>query len=112
MRTPGPPPSERLRVHAGNVPAADKGWALGFFLCTNQALVLLTQAYKYLEEMRRQLPSASIAYYVNQRTVGAVHQGLGIPLPRVGPEEHASRSSAEDRTEADEEVPDEADAEP
>ncbi|KAI5932679.1 Intraflagellar transport protein 140 [Manis javanica] len=72
----------------------------------------LQTAYKYLEEMRRQLPSASIAYYVNQRTVGAVHQGLGIPLPRVGPEERASRSSAEDRTEADEEVPDEADAEP
>ncbi|KAK2503436.1 LOW QUALITY PROTEIN: hypothetical protein MC885_013257 [Smutsia gigantea] len=72
----------------------------------------LQTAYKYLEEMRRRLPSANIAYYVNQRTVDAVHQGLDIPLPRVGPKEHTSRSSTEDRMEADEGVADEADPEP
>ncbi|KAM7149426.1 intraflagellar transport protein 140 homolog isoform 1-T2 [Molossus nigricans] len=60
-------------------------------------------AYKYLEEMRRRLPAAKVLYYVNQRTVDAVHQGLGIPLARAVLE-RTHHNSMEDPKEVDEEV--------
>lgn len=60
-------------------------------------------AYKYLEEMRRRLPAANVSYYVNQRAVDAVHQGLGIPLARIMPE-RIRHNSMEDPKEVDEEV--------
>nr|KAF6440755.1 intraflagellar transport 140 [Rousettus aegyptiacus] len=60
-------------------------------------------AYKYLEEMRRRLPAANVSYYVNQRAVDAVHQGLGIPLVRIMPE-RIRHNSMEDPKEVDEEV--------
>lgn len=68
-------------------------------------------AYKYLEEMRRRLPPAKLSYYVNQRTVDAVHQGLGIPLARVLPE-RIHHSSMEDPKEVDEEVMEEVENDP
>lgn len=71
----------------------------------------MTQAYKYLEEMRRRLPPAKMSYYVNQRTVDAVHQGLGIPLARVVPE-RTHHGSVEDPKEADEEVLEEVENDP
>ncbi|XP_075420628.1 intraflagellar transport protein 140 homolog isoform X2 [Tenrec ecaudatus] len=55
-------------------------------------------AYKYLEEMRKRLPAANLPYYVSQRTADAVHQGLGLPLARLGPG-CVAHSSAEDHGE-------------
>ncbi|XP_058142678.1 intraflagellar transport protein 140 homolog isoform X1 [Dasypus novemcinctus] len=60
-------------------------------------------AYKYLEEMRKRLPSANVAYYVTARTVEAVHQGLGVPVPRGLPE-HTRHGSADAHREAADEV--------
>ncbi|XP_054445339.1 intraflagellar transport protein 140 homolog [Pteronotus mesoamericanus] len=67
-------------------------------------------AYKYLEEMRRRLPAAKVSYYVNQQTVDAVHQGLGIPLARIMPER--IHNSMEDPKEVDEEVVEEVENDP
>ncbi|XP_024408937.2 intraflagellar transport protein 140 homolog isoform X2 [Desmodus rotundus] len=60
-------------------------------------------AYKYLEEMRRRLPAAKVSYYVSQQTVDAVHQGLGLPLARMVPEQ-THHDSMEDPEEVMEEV--------
>ncbi|XP_004750849.1 intraflagellar transport protein 140 homolog isoform X2 [Mustela putorius furo] len=68
-------------------------------------------AYRYLEEMRKRVPPANISYYVSQRTVDAVHQGLGLPLVRTMPE-RICRSSVDDRKEVDEEVLEEVESEP
>ncbi|XP_032702013.1 intraflagellar transport protein 140 homolog [Lontra canadensis] len=68
-------------------------------------------AYRYLEEMRKRVPPASTSYYVSQRTVDAVHQGLGLPLVRTVPE-RVCRSSADDRREVDEEVLEEVESAP
>lgn len=68
-------------------------------------------AYRFLEEMRRQLPLANMSYYVSPRAVDAVHQGLGLPLPRTVPE-RVCHNSMEDPREPDEEVVEEADDDP
>lgn len=61
--------------------------------------------------MRRRLPSANMSYYVSQRTVDAVHQGLGIPLLRVAPE-RTRHNSMEDHREMGEEVAEEVENNP
>ncbi|XP_058567113.1 intraflagellar transport protein 140 homolog [Neofelis nebulosa] len=69
-------------------------------------------AYRYLEEMRKKVPSANVSYYVSQQTVDAVHRGLGLPVMRAmsGRVHH---NSVDDRREADEEVQEEEeDSEP
>ncbi|XP_033092150.1 intraflagellar transport protein 140 homolog isoform X5 [Trachypithecus francoisi] len=68
-------------------------------------------AYRFLEEMRRRLPLANMSYYVSPRAVDAVHQGLGLPLPRTVPE-RVCHNSMEDPREPDEEVVEEADDDP
>ncbi|ELW67792.1 Intraflagellar transport protein 140 like protein [Tupaia chinensis] len=68
-------------------------------------------AYKYLEEMRKRLPPASVVCYVSQRTIDAVHRGLGLPLTRVGPEQVHHRS-VEDHREVGEELVEEVEDEP
>ncbi|XP_062955109.1 intraflagellar transport protein 140 homolog isoform X2 [Cynocephalus volans] len=68
-------------------------------------------AYKYLEEMRKRLPSTNMSYYVSQGTVDAVHQGLGLPPTRIVPE-RLCHSSMEDRREVDEEVAEEIENNP
>ncbi|XP_063474472.1 intraflagellar transport protein 140 homolog isoform X3 [Symphalangus syndactylus] len=68
-------------------------------------------AYRFLEEMRRRLPSANMSYYVSPRAVDAVHQGLGLPLPRTVPE-RVRHNSMEDAREPDEEVVEEEDDDP
>lgn len=88
-----------------------RGWALWFLLWTNLVTAVPTQAYKYLEEMRKRVPSTHMSYYVNQRTVDAVHQGLGIPLVRTVPE-RVRHNSVEDRKEVDEEVLEEVESDP
>ncbi|XP_057603578.1 intraflagellar transport protein 140 homolog isoform X4 [Hippopotamus amphibius kiboko] len=79
------------------------GDVYGFLVERHVQMEDLQTAYKYLEEMRRRLPSANMSYYVSQRTVDAVHQGLGIPPTRIVPE-RTHRDSMEDRKEMDEEV--------
>lgn len=64
-------------------------------------------AYKCLEEMRKRLPSVNLTYYVNQRTVEAVHRAVGIPLSRNSVPERIRHNSMEDGEEVDEEVADE-----
>lgn len=78
---------------------------------TKPVIAVPTQAYRYLEEMRKRVPPANMSYYVNQRTVDAVHQGLGLPLVRTVPE-RVCPSSVDDRREVDEEVLEEDEAEP
>ncbi|XP_070580461.1 intraflagellar transport protein 140 homolog isoform X2 [Ptychodera flava] len=40
------------------------------------------QAYHCMEEMRKRVPAMNMAYYVNMRTVEAIHKALDIPLGR------------------------------
>lgn len=53
--------------------------------------------------MRKRLPSANISYYVDQRTVDTVHQGLGLPLSRIIPE-RVRHNSMEDHKDVYDEV--------
>ncbi|XP_013414894.1 intraflagellar transport protein 140 homolog [Lingula anatina] len=39
-------------------------------------------AYSTMEEMRNKIPTVNMAYYVNMRTIEAIHQALDIPLGR------------------------------
>lgn len=86
--------------------------AAGPLFCVLTVLAALCpQAYKYLEEMRRRLPSANMSYYVSQHTVDAVHQGLGLPLTCAVPE-RMRHNSVEEHKGADEEVADEVESGP
>ena len=38
------------------------------------------QAYSLMEEMRKRMPSVNTAFFVDMKTIEAVHQALGIPL--------------------------------
>lgn len=40
------------------------------------------KAYNLMQEMRQKIARVNIAYYVNMRTIEAVHQALDIPLGR------------------------------
>lgn len=51
--------------------------------------------------MRKTLRAANMSYYVDQQTVDAVHQGLGLPLVRIVPEQ-IHHNSMEDQKEVDE----------
>ncbi|XP_064415198.1 intraflagellar transport protein 140 homolog [Latimeria chalumnae] len=64
-------------------------------------------AYRCLEEMRKKLPSVNLTYYVNQQTVEAIHQALGIPLSRATAPERIRHNSIEDGEEVEEEVSEE-----
>ncbi|KAJ8786527.1 hypothetical protein J1605_006016 [Eschrichtius robustus] len=79
------------------------GDVYGFLVERHVQMEDLQTAYKYLEEMRKRVPSTNVSYYVSQRTVDAVHQGLGIPLMRTMPEQ-MRHNSVEDHKEMDEEV--------
>ncbi|ERE68713.1 putative intraflagellar transport protein [Cricetulus griseus] len=68
-------------------------------------------AFKYLEEMRKRIPSANISYYVDQRTVDTVHQGLGLPPSRILPE-RVRHNSMEDHKDVYEEVMEEVENDP
>nr|XP_006204453.1 intraflagellar transport protein 140 homolog isoform X1 [Vicugna pacos]XP_031542965.1 intraflagellar transport protein 140 homolog isoform X1 [Vicugna pacos]XP_031542966.1 intraflagellar transport protein 140 homolog isoform X1 [Vicugna pacos] len=82
------------------------GDVYGFLVERHMQMGELQMAYKYLEEMRRKLPSTNMSYYVSQQTVDAVHQGLGIPLTRAVPA-RTRHHSMEDHKEMDEEVTEE-----
>lgn len=88
---------------------SDHGWAV--VLCTDVLAALCPQAYRYLEEMRRRLPSTNVSYYVSQHIVDAVHQGLGLPLTCAAPK-RTRHNSVEEHKEADEEVAEEVESGP
>nr|XP_030728049.1 intraflagellar transport protein 140 homolog isoform X5 [Globicephala melas] len=79
------------------------GDVYGFLVERHVQMEDLQTAYKYLEEMRKRVPSANVSYYVSQHTVDAVHQGLGIPLMCTMPEQ-MRHNNMEDHKEMDEEV--------
>ncbi|XP_028616848.1 intraflagellar transport protein 140 homolog [Grammomys surdaster] len=87
------------------------GDVYGFLVEHHVQMEEYQMAYKYLEEMRKRLPSANISYYVDQRTVDTVHQGLGLPPSRIMPE-RVRHNSMEDHKEVDEEVIEEVDNDP
>ncbi|XP_037363715.1 intraflagellar transport protein 140 homolog [Talpa occidentalis] len=87
------------------------GDVLGFLVQHHLQAEDFQMAHKYLEEMRRRLPSASLSCYVSQRTVDAVHQGLGLPPARATPEPTRHGSTEGPKEEA-EEVLEEVDSEP
>ncbi|XP_073915300.1 intraflagellar transport protein 140 homolog isoform X2 [Castor canadensis] len=87
------------------------GDVYGFLVEHHVQMEEYQMAYKYLEEMRKRLPSANMSYYVEQGTVDTVHQSLGLPLPRMAPE-RVRHNSMEDRKEAEEEVGEEVENDP
>ncbi|XP_072167641.1 intraflagellar transport protein 140 homolog [Diadema setosum] len=40
------------------------------------------KAYSFMEEMRTRIPTVNMAYYINMKTIEAVHRALEIPLGR------------------------------
>lgn len=60
-----------------------------------------------MEEMRKRIPCVNLTYYVSQRTIEAVHRGLGIPLSRNPVPERIRHNSMEDNKEVEEDVADE-----
>lgn len=87
------------------------GDVYGFLVEHHVQMEEYQMAYKYLEEMRKRLPSANMSYYVDQRTVDTVHQGLGLPPSRIMPE-RVRHNSMEDHKEVYEEVIEEVDNDP
>lgn len=79
------------------------GDVYGFLVEHHVQMEEYQMAYKYLEEMRKRIPSANISYYVDQHTVDTVHQGLGLPLSRILPE-RVRHNSMEDHEEVMEEM--------
>ncbi|XP_077980431.1 intraflagellar transport protein 140 homolog [Glandiceps talaboti] len=63
------------------------------------------KAYDCMEEMRSRIPTVNIAYYVNMRTVEAIHKALEIPLRRgMGAEMKGKLSDDEDGDVVEEEI--------
>ncbi|XP_019615052.1 PREDICTED: intraflagellar transport protein 140 homolog [Branchiostoma belcheri] len=55
------------------------------------------KAYQLMEEMRQRIPTVNMAYYVNMRTIEAVHRALDIPLGRgMGAEKNMRAESMEE----------------
>uniref|UniRef100_A0A8C8R706 Intraflagellar transport protein 140 homolog n=1 Tax=Pelusios castaneus TaxID=367368 RepID=A0A8C8R706_9SAUR len=79
------------------------GDVLGFLVEHYLQMEEFQMAYRYLEEMRKRIPCVNLTYYVNQRTIEAVHRGLGIPLGRNPVPERIRHNSMEDK-EVEEEV--------
>ena len=61
-----------------------------------------------MEEMRTRIPTVNMAYYINIRTIEAIHQALGIPLGRgMGAEAEGGGGDAGSEEEVEEEVQEE-----
>ncbi|XP_033108707.1 intraflagellar transport protein 140 homolog [Anneissia japonica] len=64
------------------------------------------KAYACMEEMRSRIPTVNMAFYVNMRTIEAIHRALDIPLGRgMG----AEKKDEDDGDEVEEEVQEEYD---
>ncbi|XP_059572178.1 intraflagellar transport protein 140 homolog isoform X3 [Alligator mississippiensis] len=83
------------------------GDVLGFMVEHYLQVEEFQMAYRYLEEMRKRIPCVNLTYYVSQRTIEAVHRGLGIPLSRNPVPERIRHNSMEDNKEVEEDVADE-----
>ncbi|XP_033630790.1 intraflagellar transport protein 140 homolog [Asterias rubens] len=57
------------------------------------------KAYEFMEDMRSRIPTVNMAYYVNMRTIEAVHRALDIPLGRGMGAETAPGQGDEDDVE-------------
>lgn len=68
--------------------------------------IVFVQAFSVMEEMRRRVPNVNMAYYVNMKTIEAVHKAVGAPLGRgMGAErEIGGELDEEDGEEVEEEV--------
>ncbi|XP_020899151.2 intraflagellar transport protein 140 homolog, partial [Exaiptasia diaphana] len=68
-----------------------------------------SKAYSFMEDMRQRVPTVNMAYYVNMKTIEAVHKSLGIPLGRgMGAEREIKAGLDEDEgEEVEEEVEEE-----
>nr|XP_048723967.1 intraflagellar transport protein 140 homolog isoform X1 [Caretta caretta]XP_048723968.1 intraflagellar transport protein 140 homolog isoform X1 [Caretta caretta]XP_048723969.1 intraflagellar transport protein 140 homolog isoform X1 [Caretta caretta] len=83
------------------------GDVLGFLVEHYLQVEDFQMAYRYLEEMRKRIPCVNLTYYVNERTIEAVHRGLGIPWNRNPVPERIRHNSIEDNKEVEEDVADE-----
>ncbi|XP_073219058.1 intraflagellar transport protein 140 homolog isoform X5 [Lepidochelys kempii] len=83
------------------------GDVLGFLVEHYLQVEDFQMAYRYLEEMRKRIPCVNLTYYVNERTIQAVHRGLGIPWNRNPVPERIRHNSIEDNKEVEEDVADE-----
>ncbi|XP_050824035.1 intraflagellar transport protein 140 homolog isoform X4 [Gopherus flavomarginatus] len=83
------------------------GDVLGFLVEHYLQVEEFQMAYRYLEEMRKRIPCVNLTYYVNERTIEAVHRGLGIPWNRNPAPERIRHNSMEDNKEVEEDVADE-----
>ncbi|KAM7151135.1 intraflagellar transport protein 140 homolog isoform 2-T3 [Macrochelys suwanniensis] len=83
------------------------GDVLGFLVEHYLQVEEFQMAYRYLEEMRKRIPCVNLTYYVNERTIEAVHRGLGIPWNRNPVPERIRHNSMEDNKEVEEDVADE-----
>ncbi|XP_022095457.1 intraflagellar transport protein 140 homolog isoform X2 [Acanthaster planci] len=60
------------------------------------------KAYAFMEDMRGRIPTVNMAYYVNMRTIEAVHRALDIPLGRgIGAETAGGQGEDDDDVEED-----------
>jgi len=39
-----------------------------------------SQAYQYMQDLRSRLPTINLSYYINMRTIEAVHTAVGVPV--------------------------------
>ena len=55
-----------------------------------------------MEEMRRRVPNVNMAYYVNLKTIEAIHKAVGVPLGRGMGAERDLRGELDDDDEGEE----------
>ncbi|XP_048575888.1 intraflagellar transport protein 140 homolog isoform X2 [Nematostella vectensis] len=65
-----------------------------------------SKAYTVMEDMRQRVPSVNMAYYVNLKTIEAIHNAVGVPMGRgMGAEKpHKGGLDEDDGEEVEEEV--------
>ena len=67
--------------------------------------VFLFQAYSLMQEMRQRIPTVNMAYYVDIKTIEAIHSALGIPLGRgIGADTTPGHGDLEEESEGEESV--------
>lgn len=67
------------------------------------------QAWNCMEEMRNRIPKLTMSYYINMKTLEAIHRAMDIPFKGVGGGLNGFQNGdEEDGEEIDEDVIDEA----
>ncbi|NXS90848.1 IF140 protein, partial [Jacana jacana] len=87
--------------------AVRHGDVLGFLVEHYVQAEEFQMAARYLEELQRRVPPASLSYFVPQQTLEAVHRGAGLPRSRPLVPEQSRHSSVETKEVEEEEVADE-----